>query len=348
MSKEFLETQNEKLIGNNVIFCKNKLIAGQNHYAMYFSSLLVLTPNILLVFLILNSVNAFSNETKGFLTFLIISLTIIVISFVFLSGCKDPGILKRKIDRSITKKFDNFEKVDYRILTRGSILKYTICYSCNLVRPSRTSHCAECDNCTERFDHHCIWIGNCVGKRNHKNFILFLIVLNVAIFINLVIAIITLVAEINKYNNLLDQKGYASFEESKAKLTANIGIASTVIIFNSIFEIFFVGKLLLDHLIYSSKNITFYENLKKKFNTPFGNPYYKGSILKNFYFLLCKKVPLQSLNFANIYNTNISESEFNQTDNFKDDILSNDKVVDINMANIKVAKFSTKNSLNKQ
>jgi hypothetical protein len=45
---------------------------------------------------------------------------------------------------------------------------------CDNYRPPRTHHCSKCKICVTRMDHHCIWIGNCVGLGNHKSFILFL------------------------------------------------------------------------------------------------------------------------------------------------------------------------------
>ena len=62
-------------------------------------------------------------------------------------------------------------------MIKGHLLNINKCQSCYVLRPPRTSHCSECDNCVERFDHHCDWIGTCVGKRNHKFFYFFLFLL---------------------------------------------------------------------------------------------------------------------------------------------------------------------------
>ncbi|XP_077334809.1 palmitoyltransferase ZDHHC12 isoform X2 [Lithobates pipiens] len=43
-------------------------------------------------------------------------------------------------------------------------------------RPMRARHCKSCNRCVRRYDHHCPWIENCVGEKNHRVFMLYLVV----------------------------------------------------------------------------------------------------------------------------------------------------------------------------
>ena len=45
---------------------------------------------------------------------------------------------------------------------------YLYCNLCeiNVTKKSKTVHCSKCDMCIEEFNHHCDWIGKCIGKNN--------------------------------------------------------------------------------------------------------------------------------------------------------------------------------------
>ncbi len=134
------------------------------------------------------------------------------------------------------------------------------CYTCHVIRPPRTSHCAECNNCVERFDHHCIWIGNCVGKRNYRYFFLFILFINLACIYQTAVATAVIIYQFRLQN----MNDFAHV----------VGLSFSVVFFDLCFCIFFVGKLLWLHLGLVITNTTFYEYFRKKWQySPASNPF---------------------------------------------------------------------------
>lgn len=60
-------------------------------------------------------------------------------------------------------------------LTAKSSGKPRYCKKCAVTKPDRAHHCSTCNRCVLKMDHHCPWLATCVGMRNYKPFLLFLI-----------------------------------------------------------------------------------------------------------------------------------------------------------------------------
>ena len=73
-----------------------------------------------------------------------------------------------------------------------------LCPQCKVIRTARSRHCAICNCCVERYDHHCPWINNCVGIKNHNAFMLFLISMWTKIAFHLIFASWSFIESINE------------------------------------------------------------------------------------------------------------------------------------------------------
>ncbi len=73
------------------------------------------------------------------------------------------------------------KRKEYIIVQNGLLIKYKFCSTCFVIKPISSHHCFDCNNCVEKFDHHCPWLGTCVGRRNYKYFFWFTFFVNVLI-----------------------------------------------------------------------------------------------------------------------------------------------------------------------
>lgn len=273
--------------GDNYFPCKGKYLYGPSSFKpTLMTSLAIALPVGLFIGFDSKYMWEEMHESVPIITGVLFVCTIF---FLVIASFSDPGIIRRYPSPKITE-----ERKHFKINQLGYLREYRYCSTCSIMRPSRSTHCYDCNNCVERFDHHCPWIGNCAGKRNYKYFFIFLILLNtLTVFIGAFS-----IARIAKY---VHKQVKENNEKEETAKTDNIGavalnkciISIFIIIYCGLSMIFTTG-LLIYHSRLISNNMTTKEELKQFFLNPFGNPY-KRKCCTNCLNVLCPRKNKKSL-----------------------------------------------------
>ena len=313
----------QKWKGDNYFPFNAKIIMGPSSFRPTLLSFFIITVPVSL-FITYNS-KYYLEKLSSFIILFSILIYIITIILLFLASFSDSGILQRfELEKNIIE-----DRKNSKIFQLGFIKNYKYCGSCKIIRPGRSSHCGDCDNCVEKFDHHCPWIGGCVGKRNYKYFYFFLLTLNFLVIYMIIVSIFHI---INKTLN--EDKNNKNIKNNIIALAlAEVIIPLYIIIYCGLCMIFVTG-LFIYHSKLILKNITTKEDLKHFYENPQGNPYIrknkKVNIL-NSLFPLIKKFSLldifdmnKNLNLNDNYNKKSINISINQNITSNKNINDND------------------------
>jgi len=310
-------------IGNNKFLCNNKILVGNKYYHLIYSFIFLTLPTSVFISSMIK-INTASSIT---LIVIVLLIFIPIIYGLLKGGTRDPGIIERNNEYASY----NNKKSTIKINIKGHMVNLNYCYTCFHFRPPRTSHCAECDNCVEKFDHHCLWMGTCVGKRNYKYFYLVLSLTTILSLIQIFCCVGFIVVKLK--------------QENVKKILYIIISLSCVGFFDLMFFCFFLIKLFVVHSYLLSSGLTFYEHIKKKYFTFLDiKPYSKG-FWRNIKQRLFEEIPSSRLNLID----DIAKDENALVDNYinnENNVNNNDNIFleGIQAENQKGKKF--KESLN--
>jgi len=274
--------------GRNRFFCNGRLMMGRQTGVFYFT--LVLIVGTMALFFGFDA-PYLATHLNPLVPVVAAALTIFVLACLLRTSCCDPGIIPRataaeaaEIEKQISMMSPPVENGQCRppprvkeVLIHGQTVKLKYCFTCKLFRPPRASHCSVCDNCVERFDHHCPWVGNCVGKRNYRYFYFFVVSLSflcVYVFACVVVHIILLSKDLQNFIECIQQTP-----------------GSLVVALICFFSVWSVLGLAGFHTYLSTVNQTTNEDIKGTFSTKRspenGNPYTYGGMVANCCGILC-------------------------------------------------------------
>ncbi|KAA8529964.1 hypothetical protein F0562_034432 [Nyssa sinensis] len=301
--------------GSNRFFFGGRLIFGPDFRSLFFTVLLIVVPVILFcAFVSQRLMNEFPYHWGRLIVAISVIFTAYVISLLFLTAGRDPGIIPRNPHPPEPDDGDiSCISTDWagsqsgapslpptkEIIVNGIVVRVKYCQTCLLYRPPRCSHCSICNNCVERFDHHCPWVGQCIGKRNYRFFFMFVSSTTILCLYVFAFCWVNIKKIMDTYNCDL----------WKALLKSPV---SGILIIYTFIASWFVGGLTAFHLYLIFTNQTTYENFRYRYDGK-TNPYNLGCG-RNIREIFFSEIPSSKNNFrakvkgdsSSIFNTSMS------------------------------------------
>ena len=193
-----------------------------------------------------------------------IVFNIVELVIIWICGTIDPGIMNRN-----NKFCFRGDDTCIKLVHKGFYKETKVCKTCYIVKPFRSHHCNDCGNCIYNFDHHCPWIGGCVGGRNYVYFFTFLCLFNIN---NIFIAVFCIIHIIYSYKDIKDEE---KIDKWVAINLINLIPTLLTMIFLGLTMFFTVG-LNIYHIKLISRGMSTKEEIKKLIFDNIGNPYDKG------------------------------------------------------------------------
>ena len=117
-----------------------------------------------------------NNDQYSYTMAVMVLLTQLSMCYV---ATKDPGFINPAThDSASVRRLTRVEKGVNDVETpfyKSHIYEPRFCQTCKITRPPLASHCNFCDACVIKFDHHCTVINQCIGARNRRPFLIYLI-----------------------------------------------------------------------------------------------------------------------------------------------------------------------------